>query len=510
MRQKLASVTIEKVQAKLRSGLQLIINMADNDFLITISGPALSLLFYESVRSCGDQMGFLLGETLEFVVKTYTDVNHVETVKTYNNIEAVVTCPLPDFLQNPIGRINKEKLKDFLRDKSKQVIGWFHFRRDVSLIPTFRDKMLHKEFASYFSNDNGSKEEFFVTCLLSTSTSSEGGTHKFKHVFLRHRRGIFEPVRLTISNLGGNSFIHEGSDYKPTPSKKSSDVPDAFTELIKSLNLDLARTSGFESATTIQKAAEHHLSQLIPELCKSDLEVADLERQVKEFKLKKKAKVNGNSNVLDQNYDLEKDDASEERQKSEVMFPSRIESPDCSYEEHRMFIKDHSTTPSQTITSNKAKNMITYIEQNINQAKLRRMNADMMNSLSQEPPPANSASEMKVDIAEPVLNKNRRYSNMDSELVKESICKGETNIIGVGRGRGKLMQDPHAALKKTRRTSGPIATRSSSERISHVQLPQQETSEANNVQNIPLQSSYNQIMKKKVDNTRKSDASDNH
>lgn len=30
--------------------------MADNDFLITISGPALSLLFYENVRSSGDQV----------------------------------------------------------------------------------------------------------------------------------------------------------------------------------------------------------------------------------------------------------------------------------------------------------------------------------------------------------------------------------------------------------------------------------------------------------------------
>lgn len=139
--------------------------MADSDFLITISGPALSLLFYENVRSSGDQIGFLLGETLEFHIKTYTDLdNQVETVKIYNNIEAVVTCPLPHTLHNSLGKINKEKLKDFLRDKSKQVIGWFHFRRDVSLVPTFRDKLLHKEFASYFCNDNGSKNEFF--CYL--------------------------------------------------------------------------------------------------------------------------------------------------------------------------------------------------------------------------------------------------------------------------------------------------------------------------------------------------------
>lgn len=125
---------------------------------------------------------------------------------TFLDIEAVVTCPLPNSLHNSLGQINKEKLKDFLRDKSKQVIGWFRFRRDIGLVPTFRDKLLHKEFASYFSNDNGSKEEFFVTCLLSSSTSSEGGTYKFKHVFLRHRRG-YVPFFIAILMYTFNTFL---------------------------------------------------------------------------------------------------------------------------------------------------------------------------------------------------------------------------------------------------------------------------------------------------------------
>lgn len=45
----------------------------------------------------------------------------------------------------------------------------------------------------------------------------------------------FEPVPLRISNLGSNSFAHEGSDYKPTPTKKSSDMPDVFANFIDSL-----------------------------------------------------------------------------------------------------------------------------------------------------------------------------------------------------------------------------------------------------------------------------------
>jgi len=105
-------------------------------------------------------------------------------------VETIVTCPMPDLLHNSFSQIDKEKLKDFVRDKSKQVIGWFHFRRNTnSLTPTLKDKMLHKQFASHFSAGNGCKEEFFLTCLLNASTSETRGTHKFRHVFLRRNRG---------------------------------------------------------------------------------------------------------------------------------------------------------------------------------------------------------------------------------------------------------------------------------------------------------------------------------
>ncbi|XP_076174988.1 BRISC complex subunit FAM175B [Ptiloglossa arizonensis] len=482
--------------------------MADSDLLITISGAALSLLFYENVRNSGDQMGFLLGENLEFVVKTYTDSdNQIETVKTHNNIETIITCPLPELLHDSIGRINKEKLKDFMHDKSKQVIGWFRFRRNTDLVPTMRDKMLHKEFASYFSGGNGSKEEFFVTCLLSSSTSNARGTHRFKHVFLRRRRGIFEPVPLRINNLGNDSFIHDGSDYKPTPTKKSSDIPDVFTELIESLNLDLTRTSGLESAITIQKAAEQYLNQLIPKLCESDLEVAELERQVKELKFNRKDKISGSSNNFHKNYE-EEDRISEERQKSEKMSPPRIESPDNVREDRQTF-KNHSTTTSQTTT--KSRNTATSIEKSINQSKTRKTNTDTVKSSNQELQPVNAISQLKVDCTEIIPIRERCFPNLKSEIVKESICKSETNECGLGKGRGKLIQETHPGQKKSRKTSSLIATRSTSECTLQTQaFDKQESSEANCVQNTASQMTYRQITKKKINNTRKSDSTDNH
>jgi len=64
----------------------------------------------------------------------------------------------------------------------------------------------------------------------------------------------------------------------------------------------MTRISGLDSAMMIQKAAERHLMSLIPKMCESDLEVAELERQVRELKdkiaaqrLTGKTKVNGES-----------------------------------------------------------------------------------------------------------------------------------------------------------------------------------------------------------------------
>lgn len=105
------------------------------------------------------------------------------------DIETVVTCSMPDILHDSTGRIDKEKLEDFLSYKSKQVIGWFRFRHNSCLVPTLRDKLLHKQFASHFSSSHGYKEDFFITCLLSSSVSNTSGTHKFRHVLLRRRRG---------------------------------------------------------------------------------------------------------------------------------------------------------------------------------------------------------------------------------------------------------------------------------------------------------------------------------
>lgn len=134
-----------------------------------------------------------------------------------------------------------------------------------------------------------------------------------------------------------------------------------------------------------------------------------------------------------------------------------------------------------------------------------------MKSSNQELQPVNAISQLKVDCTEIIPIRERCFPNLKSEIVKESICKSETNECGLGKGRGKLIQETHPGQKKSRKTSSLIATRSTSECTLQTQaFDKQESSEANCVQNTASQMTYRQITKKKINNTRKSDSTDNH
>lgn len=84
--------------------------------------------------------------------------------------------------------------------------------------------------------------------------------------------------------------------------------------------------SEVECAGLIQKTAEQHFNQLIPRLCKSDFEVAQLEKQVRELKLRRMARMNGNSRDVGAEHKIELDKINEGTQNSGEMCVPRIES----------------------------------------------------------------------------------------------------------------------------------------------------------------------------------------
>ncbi|XP_024936235.1 BRISC complex subunit FAM175B isoform X2 [Cephus cinctus] len=438
--------------------------MADCGLLVTISGAALSLLFYENVRSVGDQMGFLLGEALVFLTKKVTDSDkQVEYVRIHIDVDTVVTCPSADLLHDSTGKINKEKLKNFVRDKSKQVVGWFRFRQNSSLVPTLRDKVLHKQFASHFTSGTASTEENFVACFLNTSVSNMGGTHKFRHVFLHHKRG-----------------------------------------------LDLLKTPGVELVTAIQKAAERHLNALIPKVCESDREVADLEKQVRDLQAKiltwnapSKIELNDNALAIKTNFP-----AGKEWDDDGYIRCKKNEDPVLRNTASAILHNDlgptkYPTTIGQPIAIGKQKNSIGINVKNTNQDRERAKNMaigkDIQGCTSHDPF-ANIVNEMQMEIADSVSNRTRRATASAGPGVARPVSKIDTNELSIARSKGRGNYESNPGTKKPRRTTLPKVVL---EKSGNSQTLEQEHNEPNSVQNLPIGTiSYSQATKKNVDTSR--------
>ncbi|KAK8773149.1 hypothetical protein V5799_012318 [Amblyomma americanum] len=160
---------------------------------VTISGPLLATLIYEHCNSPGDQEGFLLGEITSRITDTISDAQlHGEKEETNLKICAIISCDLFEFYDKKCHLVT-DKLTALLRDKQKEVVGWYRFRRNTSLQASLREQVLHQR--------------------------------AFKH---------YSAVPLRIVNLGEPGH----SDYRMYPGSAASIHQGAFCEVLNSLPAD--------------------------------------------------------------------------------------------------------------------------------------------------------------------------------------------------------------------------------------------------------------------------------
>lgn len=110
---------------------------------------------------------------------------HFENILVFiSDIKSIAAYPLGDPFFDSIGQIDRGKLKYLLDSKTKQIVGWYHFRNNFDLKLTMRDKNLHTEMSNFFSHEYLTKENF-LCCLLTCTKSDDHGTHRFRHILLR-------------------------------------------------------------------------------------------------------------------------------------------------------------------------------------------------------------------------------------------------------------------------------------------------------------------------------------
>lgn len=250
--------------------------MATNVY-VSVSGPALSFLLYENVRSLSDQEGFLLGEVVSHVTDTISDSQiRGEKMETIISVNSLMPIPSTVAFYSGIGKVNHEKLKEFLKEKEKKVVGWYSFRRNSLLSPHLREKLLHKELCSSLSHLSS---EHFTLCLLNTSVSTPGSTHVFNHKFMRHRHRMFEPLPVQIHNLGEAPQ----SEYKLVPS--TACLSDSFNNIISSLRARHEESSDASLVCNIQRALQEYMWNLINEVEHSERRIAELEKEVDSLRM---------------------------------------------------------------------------------------------------------------------------------------------------------------------------------------------------------------------------------
>lgn len=219
------------------------------------------------------QEGFLIGDVSSEVTNHISD-SHSDTARldTQIVIRAVLPLPSVSLFYLPTGRIQEEVLNELLSSSASEIVGWYKYKRNSSIKPTFRDKLISKGLQKFFEKYHDKKN--FVTCNLTNKTSVTGSTHTFTYRFGKiNCFNMYEYIEDVTANLGekltGYKKAHRCSPYG------------IFNNIIKESNVQASNTT--DAILRIQEAVNVRLREEAQIAAKNETAIRELEAEIRQI-----------------------------------------------------------------------------------------------------------------------------------------------------------------------------------------------------------------------------------